>query len=338
MAGDPAAHPSPRMAPNRGIKGKRLSDGFPHVEKNGRPSAEKARLQGKQKLADAIGTMNAGTDEVAPKVRRGKVATEDVSDLSTACSPSQPSRQKRQRTSLDMEPAKSDVEQQEQVPDALRAISAGTSAAIELGASGEWDWRSKVEELRRNKPANAPKRSGRVFLEEVMTSLRQALQSGDWTDVTSGFPPRKPDLATAVRRLDVGECAQALKAFVERAEVNPRDMVHCFTWIHEFLEHHAEALVSHSQARSVLRELLQSLEQSLSHSGRYGKADAYGCIGKWRLIQELAAVRRTALQAPASASRTADDSKASASESSDEDGGEEGIIDEDAAPEGEDDQ
>lgn len=217
------------------------------------------------------------------------------------------SGQKRQRGAADalVDPAarQGDDGWSESENEALTALRAATTSTQSSGQGAvsstspaqqdsreKCDWRAGLESLRREHPIMVEPPPGARSQVGIQAKIREALQQGDWSPLMIGFPPKNAEVANVVRQLETTEIAQALEAFVDTHESQPRKEVLCSIWIHQFLEHHAETVAEHDQARAALRQLLTSLEKRLGQGTH--AAEALACLGKWRLISELAALRR----------------------------------------------
>jgi len=220
---------------------------------------------------------------------------------------------------------------------ALTAKAAGdaassASSAPKRGSRGDRSWRAGLEALKKERPyVPDPQRSGKLTQEQVQTSIRKALESGDWSEFFIGYAPRNADMSAVLKRLEAEEVVQVFKALVDKHEAVPRKQVLCIQWIMQLLQHHADTLIDHGQANAVLKQFLVCLEKRVGH-GSFD-VETKTCLGKWRLIAELGAVRATAVQenerASAETSTAAPSAPSAAAADDDEDDSSE--EDEDAA-------
>lgn len=268
-----AAAPSPRLGPARAGRGKRAS---------------RANDAAAKEVAPEI---SAGSAPSRPtKDKRPRASADDSEHLG-----SYPQVAKRVRTSADDDDSEAE---------ALDALRSATAAAEDVAGSnvGVCDWRRGLQELRRSRPADTPAaaaKSGRQSPDEVVSAIRQALKKRDFQPLLSAHPPRNADMAVAVRQLEIAEVVEALAAFGDMYERDPRCEAACSTWILQVLEHHGDALSGRVEACTTLRQLLNGLELRLSRGG--SNAEALSCVGKWRFISELANVRRSQVATTADA-------------------------------------
>mmetsp|Transcript_87522 Transcript_87522/g.220225 ORF Transcript_87522/g.220225 Transcript_87522/m.220225 type:complete len:283 (+) Transcript_87522:357-1205(+) len=201
---------------------------------------------------------------------------------------------------------------EEEALSALKAVVASETAVATGVADGVVDWRRGLQELRRQRDAAAaaagapaassglgPGVAGATFAErrldpdQLLQLLRDAIRQREWRAVTTAVA-RNADMAATARRLEISEAVKVLKAMALRHEAEPKERSRCSHWILQILESCGEPLLAHKGARQALRPLLAALENRLSTSGSSGEALA--CLGKWRYVAELAAVRRATLK------------------------------------------
>jgi len=204
---------------------------------------------------------------------------------------------------------------EEEAMSALKSVVASETALAAGAADTVVDWRRGLEELRKKRAAQAEAAAAaapalpvdesgeqlkgmfqkRPEPDQIVQLLRDAMKNREWNSVMRSFPPRKYDLAEAVRRLEPHEAIYVLKACARRAEVEPKERITCYVWIQQILEHCGESVLANKVLRRNLRPLLANLEQRLGSSSAGGETLA--CLGKWRYVTELAAERRSALKA-----------------------------------------
>eukprot|EP00930_Biecheleria_cincta_P021894 TRINITY_DN16091_c0_g1_i2.p1 TRINITY_DN16091_c0_g1~~TRINITY_DN16091_c0_g1_i2.p1 ORF type:complete len:361 (-),score=90.90 TRINITY_DN16091_c0_g1_i2:132-1214(-) len=168
------------------------------------------------------------------------------------------------------------------------------------GADHDFDaWRKAIEELRRQRKPELSRRSGDVAVstrptpEELLRNLRQALQGGDWANVTAlASLPRSSDLASVVKKLKREEALQTIAALAARHESHPRERWSCNMWIHQVLETWSHSLGGRRELRAALRPLLAALAGRLGVSSR--AEEVLSCLGKWRMLTKLGKMHRQA--------------------------------------------
>jgi len=204
---------------------------------------------------------------------------------------------KRQRKSTNGKQAPSEDEGDAAGLEASNSIRdmGGVAARAEIDdAGGDGGWRRGLEELRKQ-PRRQPRSEQRaepLSKDRLLALVREAVEHGKWEPVTApAMWPRSADIAAVVRQLDAQEVFELLKACASRYESHPRERNVCASWIMQALD---EDHVRRTPVRKQLRPLLAALTRALGPPGR--SSEVLGCLGKWRYVAELAAVRRETMK------------------------------------------
>lgn len=228
----------------------------------------------------------------------------------------------------------------------LGDVAATAAAAQQHGAAASLgEPTNRLQELLRKRPVAAPaeRSAGEAHrsatVEELVAEIRRACRVHDWhllTDLT-GRRQEYKEMSAVVRKLELRELAEFLKACTEsHATADSRGRTSCRKWIRLLLEHAGDALMTIKQVRHTLRLLLTALGQRLDQGGRDATTEALACVGKWRLIGELAVMRRSSLQGAAATAVAAPGPRGAAEAAEGAEGsesGEEASVD-DEGPEG----
>lgn len=180
-----------------------------------------------------------------------------------------------------------------------RREESGALSDPEVSADFDDQWTRGLEELRRKFPHAAARRSSEGAeraekipdSEEYVRRIREAITGGDWTGVLS--PPHfrnLQQLKPAVRELHVPEAEALLSACAERlGSFGEVDL--CAAWISAILEQFGNDLIGRPEIQEILGPLLEKLTRSLGRS-RFSSSTRI-CLGKWRLVSEIAQQRKT---------------------------------------------
>uniref|UniRef100_A0A7S4SU21 Uncharacterized protein n=1 Tax=Alexandrium monilatum TaxID=311494 RepID=A0A7S4SU21_9DINO len=160
---------------------------------------------------------------------------------------------------------------------------------------GEGSWRPGLEELRRTVRPREPEPGEQEppLADDLVTQVRTAIQTGDWHRVLD--PARVPQFdasGQAVGELREEELLQLLRACNEHIRTNPRAEIWCFMWAERVVAWASLRLGGRQEFREEARPLLEDL------AGRLGPTEPgrgiASTVGRWRLVLELARVRRQA--------------------------------------------
>jgi len=283
-----------------------------------------------------LGPARAGRGKRASRAQSDAAAKEVAQEISAGSAPSRPTKDKRPRASADdsehlgscpqvAKRVRTTANDDDSEAEALEALRSATAAAEDAAGSkvGVCDWRRGLQELRRSRPADAAAaaaaKGSRQSPDEVVSAVRQALKNKDFEPLLSAPPPRNADMAVAVRQLEIAEVVEALAAFGDMYERDPRREAACSLWILQVLEHHGDALSGRVEACATLRQLLDGLERRLSRGG--SNTEALSCLGKWRFISELANIRRSQVATTAGAGADSDQDEEENNDAENEDNG-----------------
>jgi len=193
---------------------------------------------------------------------------------------------------------------------ALRAATALSGEAVSSGSrpktGGDRGWQAGLEALQRDRPFEQDAKRDKWTQEEVMTVIREALQTNaesEWSRLFQGVSPKPREMDPVIRRLEPEEVVKALKAFVDKYESTPRKQVLCMIWMDKLLQIHPHTLATNPQATALLQRLLALLEERVGSGWHYMEAQT--CLGKWKLIFELATMRKTTVEERARAQEPA---------------------------------
>lgn len=185
-------------------------------------------------------------------------------------------------------------------PEASNAVrDVGCAARADLDDAGGDAWRGALEALRKDRPQERAARkadAGPPKERSLLAAVRGAVESGTWTPVTSPAAFLRPsDISAVTRQLDADEVHALIAACARRYESHPCDRFVCSGWILPALGDGGEDATQTRAVRRKLRPLLRSLSRRVGPAGRSG--EVLSCLGKWRYVAELAAVRRETMKA-----------------------------------------
>lgn len=192
-------------------------------------------------------------------------------------------------------------------------------------------WRRGLEELRRTEKLFTPievKPEDRPRAGQLIQWVRTAVQHGDWTPVVNPVvSSHHAELTSAVEQLPDEALFRLLNVCSEHYVQQPRERYVCQLWIRAVLERATCRLAGRREFRRALRPLLQELPRRMcpQQPGRGLPA----CVGRWRLVYELARVRRSTAVVGECSEKEEDDAEVDNAnlepdEEDDEDAGEDG--------------
>jgi len=155
-------------------------------------------------------------------------------------------------------------------------------------------WRQGLAELRRKlSDRKQDDRTEKLEADQLGRMLRRVASRGDWPE-RSFLASRIPDARAALLQLDTAE----LCAFVDAA--SRRYLSHRWKqfvperWLNLVLKSGSLPVSGRQELNGVLRPLLRAVAKRLGPASRSG--EVLVCIGKWRLVSQLAAARRATLR------------------------------------------
>uniref|UniRef100_A0A7S1S606 Uncharacterized protein n=1 Tax=Alexandrium catenella TaxID=2925 RepID=A0A7S1S606_ALECA len=207
----------------------------------------------------------------------------------------------------------SDVEAEVRPPMAIKHSDALAGTAGEDEDLGDGSWRLGLEELRRTQKPPEPKELGkeRPQADDLVIMIREAIRHGDWKPVLDPAAWPKPEsIGQAVESLAENEALKVLRACHDCLTSDPRMEVWCHIWLEQVLSRASLRLMGRREFREAARPLLRLMMGRLgpAHPGRGIAA----CVGRWRLVVELARVRQQASAEAASSAPPASVTAASA--------------------------
>lgn len=173
-------------------------------------------------------------------------------------------------------------------------ISKDFGLAPEFGDdNGVLVWKHGLKELRRTfkpQPQYEQDQCTKPGPDKLLELVRHAIQCGDWTGITAPVVmPKIHDMNIAIQQLQIHESVAVLCNCAKRYEFSPHERDACSTWILQVLAHSGPTLAKRLDVQQGLKSLLKMAGHSQSSA-------TLECLGKWRFVAELAALRSDGLQ------------------------------------------
>lgn len=166
--------------------------------------------------------------------------------------------------------------------------------------SDEAAWRRGLEELRRRRDADiaageeAPQGllPPRETAELVRAVVRTIEEGGSWSSVlgVAHHVPRAHAITAVVQQVSDAQLASLVSACARRHEAHPREREFASALIAQAISLRGHHFLKCEEARRAVELLMESVSERLGGAMQAGKVLA--CLGKWRLVQSLAAARR----------------------------------------------
>lgn len=188
-------------------------------------------------------------------------------------------------------------------PDAetVAVESAGFQAALaddlvgvaEVAGTTSVSSRDGIQSLKRQRTLDpTPRKQGKADCATILKMARRAIKDENWTHLTLAHQHTyDKDVRMAVKELKLHECEAILSGCAERFKVSARERYVSSIWILSILEVCGHTFAGHTRLKKALRPLLASLSRRLGPLDQSNKV--LSCLGRWRLVLALAALRGT---------------------------------------------